>query len=182
MEKITSLGISSGKIAFIVGIGVAIVGGGLFLANSSESEDAESVPAVSEAAVSPTKQGDDSAYENTMWNTAVGGVGAMPENWPKDAPVAIRGATLMSSLAKDLGTQEPNPSVIYFTPTPLDEAIAYYVRGLTENGWKIDTNADSAGYRVITASKDTRSFFAFVSSDGAGKTGVTSGVTFKKQG
>lgn len=120
----------------------------------------------------------DSSYKNTQWNDAVGGTKGMPSNWPKDAPVALIGATLMSSLTKNLGTGKMDPSVIYFTDAPVGEVIEYYIQSLNKNGWKIEANADSAGYRIITAKKDTRSFSAFISSDPKTKTGVTSGVTF----
>lgn len=120
----------------------------------------------------------DSSYINTQWNDAVGGTKGMPQNWPKDAPVAYKGATLMSSLTKNLGTGKMDPSVVYFIDIPIDVVIEYYVHSLRTNGWNIEANADSAGYRVITAKKDTRSFFAFISSDPKVKTGVTSGVSF----
>lgn len=175
MEKIKIL---LGK-KIILGIaGALIVAGGVYVGMSTE-ESTTDTPKVTQA---ETKTSDgtkaDPTYVNTQWNDAVGGTKGMPENWPKDAPVAYVGATLMSSLTKDLGTGKPDPSVVYFSDTPGPEMILYYVKGLESNGWKIEANADSAGYRVITAKKDTRAFFAFVSVGPDGKTGVTSGVTF----
>jgi hypothetical protein len=41
--------------------------------------------------------------------------------------------------------------------------IDYYTKGLNASGWKIDASAELAGYWVITAKKDTRSFFAYIS-------------------
>ena len=122
----------------------------------------------------------DSNYVNTQWNDAVGGTSGMPENWPKDAPVAYSGAVLMSSLSKNAGTGKSDPSVVYFSSAPVKEIIDYYIKSIDTNAWKVESNADSpAGYRVITAKKDDRTFYAYISiTQIDGKTGVTSGVNF----
>lgn len=165
----TIIALSSKKI-FLGIIGVSIVAGGIYVGMIRSSS-----AVVPKDKLSTTT---DSSYKNTQWNDAVGGTKGMPSNWPKDAPVALVGATLMSSLTKNLGTGKMDPSVIYFTDAPVGEVIEYYIQSLTKNGWKIEANADSAGYRIITAKKDTRSFSAFISSDPKTKTGVTSAVTF----
>lgn len=174
MEKIKIL---LGKKILLGIAGMSIVAGGVYIGVMEQNGISLSPSNTKGDASAPIKEGD-STYINTQWNDAVGGTKGMPENWPKDAPVAYAGATLMSSLATNPGTSKPDPSVIYFTDASGAEIIEYYVKSLETNGWKIEANADSAGYRVITAKKDTRSFAAFIGVDPKGKTGVTSGVTF----
>lgn len=157
-------------------VGVVVIAGGVYWIANKDGSTSLAVDTTKENTLAPTT--DDPTYINTQWNDAVGGTRGMPENWPKDAPVAYEGATLMSSLTKNIGTGKDDPSVIYFSDISGPEMIAYYIKGLEGNGWKIEANADSAGYRVITAKKDTRTFAAFVSVGPDGKTGVTSAVTF----
>ncbi len=169
-----------GKNTVIALLGVIVVAGLVYVEAGKQKTTAETSEVVPVISAKSAVTGNDSDYVNTQWNDAVGGTKGMPENWPKDAPRAYSGAMLMASLTKDPGTGKQNPSVNYFTNVSGVEVTDYYVKGLNENGWKIEANADSpAGYRVITAKKDTRSFYAFISVvQVEGKTGVTSGVTF----
>lgn len=177
MDKIIAL---LGKKMILAIAGVSIVVGGMYL--EVRRQGASSI--VSEGAPTNTSAGttarSDSGYINKQYDLAVGGVVGMSENWPKDVPLAYAGAMIMSALSKNDGTGKSDPTITYFTSASEKEVIDYYVKGLTTNSWKIEANADSpAGYRVITAKKDTRSFFAFISIvQHEGKTGVTSGVTF----
>lgn len=167
----------------IIGIVAALIivggGGAIYMSmESGKTNESKSDIAAGDTAI-PNNAESDSTYVDTQWNQAVGGTAGMPENWPKDAPPAYAGATLMSALSKNLATGKSDPSVIYFTDASRAEIIDYYVKNLNGNGWKIEANADSpAGYYVITAKKDTRSFAVFISVDPQGKTGVTSAVTF----
>lgn len=176
MDKIISL---FGKKVILAIAGMSIVAGGVYVGVGRQG----AVPVAPETTLgnanAPTPTRSDSGYVETQWTQGRGAAG-MPENWPSDAPPAYHGAMLISSQSKDLGTGKPGPSVNYFTGASETEVIDYYVKGLTANAWKIEANADSpAGYRVITAKKDTRSFFAFISIvQMEGKTGVTSGITF----
>ena len=178
MNKIITL--LGKKMILSVAIVTIVVGGAIYIGASRT----ETLPASESSAEEKTSKlavgGGDSNDVNTQWNDAVGGTKSMPENWPKDAPRAYSGALLLVSVTKNLGTGKQDPSVNYFTDASPVEVTDYYVKGLDENGWKIEANADSpAGYRVITAKKDTRSFFAFISIvQVEGKTGVTSGVNF----
>lgn len=174
MNKITTM---LSKNIMLAGVGIITIAGIAYMGVTGGDpapvlpSNAQEKPANSTAESDPT-------YINTAGNDAVGGTNGMPENWPKDAPAAYVGATLLSSVAKNLGTGKNDPTVIYFSDISGPEMIAYYVKGLELNGWKIEANADSAGYRIITAKKDTRLFASFVSVGADGKTGVTSGVTF----
>lgn len=169
-----------GKNTIIVLAGVIVVAGGVYVQVNRQKTTSKTPEVAPINSAKSAVTGSDSAYVNTQWNDAVGGTKGMPENWPKDVPSAYAGATLMASLTKNLGTGKQDPSVNYFTNVSGVEVTDYYIKGLNENGWKIEANADSpAGYRVITAKKDTRSFYAFISVvQVEGKTGVTSGVTF----
>lgn len=177
MDKIIAL---MRKNILITIAGIVAVAGGVYVGTSGgvSTNDTSKATQVDTKATTETKA--DPTYVNTQWNDAVGGTKGMPENWPKDAPVAYAGATLMSSLTKNLGTGKLDPSVIYFSDVSGPEMIAYYVKGLESNGWKIEANAlqPGSGYHIITAKKDTRTFAVFVSVGPDGKTGVTSGVTF----
>ena len=177
MDKIIAL--LGKKMILVIALGGAVTGGVVYVGIGNQ----KTAPATSDVSSTKAAASDvaktDSTYVDTQWNQAVGGTAGMPENWPKDAPSAYPGATLMSSLSKNIGTGKSDPSVIYFTDAPKAKVIEYYVKGLTANAWKIEANADNgAGYHILTAKKDTRSFAAFVSTDPKGKTGVTSGVTF----
>ena len=178
MDKLISL---LGKNVLIAITGVVVVAGGVYAGTREEelSVDSPQVAQVDSKTSSETKA--DPAYVNTQWNDAVGGTKGMPVNWPKDAPPAYPGAMLLTSYTHEYGTAgKSNPSVNYLTNVSGADITDYYVKGLNANEWKIEANADSpAGYRVITAKKDTRSFSAFISIvQTGGKTGVTSGVTF----
>jgi hypothetical protein len=114
-------------------------------------------------------------YKTEQGNLTLNG-GSMPENWPADVPTAYAKAEIMSSSSKDPIYGTAKSSVIYRTKAAnRKEVIDYYTKGLNASGWKIDASAELAGYWVITAKKDTRSFFAYIS-EADGYVGVTTGV------
>ena len=173
MNKIIAL--FGGKTLLVIA-GIAIVAGGIYMGIGKQGAVSTTNDITNKTTASGTTGG-----ASTYLNFATDNNGKMPENWPKDAPPAYSGALMMASFSKDVATGKLDPSVNYFIKASMTEVVDYYVNGLNANGWKIEANADSpAGYRVITAKKDTRSFFAFISikPDSKVGTGVTSGVTF----
>lgn len=105
--------------------------------------------------------------------------GAMPENWPSDAPKAYEGAVFLYSGTNNPATGKEGSAIVYTSDAPLDRAVEYYKDALKAKEWTIEADVILAGMTVITAKKDTRLFAAYMAfSDG--KTQVTSGVEFGK--
>jgi hypothetical protein len=57
------------------------------------------------------------------------------------------------------------------------QAVAdYYKQELQNNGWKIEGTASVGGATVVSASKDTRTFGAYIADTGDGNVAVTAGI------
>jgi hypothetical protein len=114
-------------------------------------------------------------YSTNEGSVTVGG-NSMPANWPSDAPPAYSGATIVYSGTSNPQTGEAGSAVVYTTTASADTVVAYYESRLKAEGWTVDATGAAAGMRVITATKDTRTFGVYIGSDSNGTTSVTAGV------
>lgn len=115
-------------------------------------------------------------YTNEEGSVTVGTGGNMPDNWPSDAPEAYTNANILYSGSTNPATGAAGSAVAYTVTASVDSVVEYYRSRLTAEGWTITATADAAGMKVITATKDTRTFGAYIGSDGQGNTSVTAGI------
>lgn len=114
-------------------------------------------------------------YSNGEGSVTVGG-NSMPENWPSDAPAAYDGAVITYSGSSNPQTGEAGAAAVYTVKASAESVIQYYESRLKAEGWTVTATANAGGMKVITATKDTRTFGAYIGSDGQGNTSVTVGI------
>lgn len=114
-------------------------------------------------------------YSNGEGSVTVGG-NTMPENWPSDAPAAYEGAAITYSGSSNPQTGEAGAAAVYTVKASADSVVQYYESRLKAEGWTVTATANAGGMKVITATKDTRTFGAYIGSDGQGNTSVTVGI------
>ncbi len=116
-------------------------------------------------------------YTNEQGSVTVGQGASMPSNWPSDAPTAYQGASIVYSGTTNPTTGEVGSAAVYTVSASLADVMRYYTAKLSAEGWTVESNAEMAGMRVITARKDTRLFAAYMQ-EVEGKVSVTTGVQF----
>lgn len=114
-------------------------------------------------------------YTNGEGSVTVGSQ-SMPENWPSDAPNNYAGATITFSGSSNPQTGQPGSAVSYMVRASAQAVIDHYKSELAANGWAIQGSANAAGAMVITATKGTRVFGAWVADNGGGSATVTAGI------
>lgn len=119
---------------------------------------------------------DGSTTYSTDEGSVTVGSNTMPSNWPSDAPTAYTGATIVYSGSTNPTTGEAGSAVVYNVKASVTSVVEYYESRLKAEGWAITASAETAGMRVITATKDTRTFGAYIGADGQGNTSVTAGI------
>ncbi|MBS4052228.1 MAG: hypothetical protein KGZ69_13630 [Methylomonas sp.] len=119
---------------------------------------------------------DGSTTYSTNEGSVTVGSNTMPENWPSDAPTAYEGATIVYSGSTNPTTGAAGSAVVYNVRASAESVVEYYESRLKAEGWAITATADAGGMKVITATKDTRTFGAYIGSDGQGNTSVTVGI------
>lgn len=119
---------------------------------------------------------DGSTTYSTNEGSVTVGSNTMPENWPGDAPTAYTGATIVYSGSTNPTTGAAGSAVVYNVKASAQSVVEYYESRLKAEGWTVTASAETAGMRVITATKDTRVFGAYIGADGQGNTSVTAGI------
>ena len=114
-------------------------------------------------------------YSNNEGTVTVG-AGAMPENWPADAPQNYSGATIQYSGASNPQTGKAGSAVVYMVKATAQGVIDYYKQQLGSNGWTIESTANAGGAMVLAAKKDTRTLGVYVVDAGNGSVTVTAGI------
>ena len=100
----------------------------------------------------------------------------LPDDYPKDVPVAS-GAKIVMATSVDEKTGHSSHLVLESTDS-LDHVLAFYKKGLADNGWKINTTISQPQVTIIAAEKDTRELsLSIQQSDG--KCTVTQSVAAK---
>ncbi|HWO07615.1 MAG TPA: hypothetical protein VNM40_03450 [Candidatus Paceibacterota bacterium] len=119
---------------------------------------------------------DGSTTYTTEEGSVTVGSNTMPSNWPSDAPTAYSGAQISYAGTSNPQTGEAGSAVIYTVQASVESVVEYYESRLRAEGWTITATAEAGGMRMITATKDTRVFGAYIGSDGQGNTSVTAGL------
>ena len=114
-------------------------------------------------------------YSNEEGSVTVGG-GSMPDNWPGDAPANFAGATIVYSGTSNPQTGAAGSAVSYTARASVQAVADYYKQQLTSAGWTIAGTANIAGATVVSATKDTRTFGAYITDTGDGNVTVTAGI------
>lgn len=111
---------------------------------------------------------------STTYNGPGGSVtvngGSYPAEWPADAP-RYRNGTIQTAGSANPTSGGAGQLVIFSTTDSVDQVFAFYHSELTKNGWTVSGTARTAGYNVLSATKDTRTL-ALSASTSEGKTVV----------
>lgn len=100
----------------------------------------------------------------------------LPDDYPKDVPVAS-GAKIVMATSVDDKTTHGSHLVLESTDS-LEHVLAFYKKGIADNGWKINTSISQPQVTIIAAEKDTRELsLSLQQSDG--KCTVTQSVAAK---
>ena len=100
----------------------------------------------------------------------------MPENWPSDAPDNYAGASIAFSGTSNPQTGQIGSAVSYTVQATASAVADYYRQQLQANGWTIQATANAGGAMVLSATKDTRTFGAYIAEAADGTTTVTAGI------
>jgi hypothetical protein len=100
----------------------------------------------------------------------------LPDDYPKDVPVAS-GAKIVMATSVDDKTTHGSHLVLESTDS-LEHVLAFYKKGLADNGWKINTTISQPQVTIIAAEKDTRELSLSVQQSD-GKCTVTQSVVAK---
>ena len=155
------------KAVYIIGGIVVLLIAGWFLTRGSAS--------VSGVDVDNNLDGS-TTYSNEEGSVTVGTTATMPSNWPSDAPANFAGATIVYSGTSNPQTGKTGSAVSYTARASVQAVADYYKQQLTAAGWTIAGTANIAGATVVSATKDTRTFGAYISDTGDGNVSVTAGI------
>jgi hypothetical protein len=135
--------------------------------------------AMSAAGVDADRNMDGSTtYSNGEGSVTVGGA-SMPDNWPSDAPQNVAGAQIQYAGSSNPQTGEEGAAVSYTAQGSATAVADYYKRELQSKGWAMAGTANMNGATVVSATKDTRSFGAYILDNGNGSVTVTAGLGIK---
>ena len=117
-------------------------------------------------------------YTGDQGSVTVGAGASLPENWPKDAPPPYSGASIIYSGNSNPTTGEEGSAIVYNTNGSVDSVVEYYTARLKAEGWKVEGSGKMSSMTILTATKDTRTFGAYLADNGQGQTSVTVGIQF----
>src|ERR1700682_6414708 len=78
----------------------------------------------------------------------------LPDDYPKDVPVASGAKIVMATSVNNADTK--GSSIVLESAESFDKTVAFYKKGLADNGWKIDGTISGENTTMLTAAKDTR--------------------------
>lgn len=114
-------------------------------------------------------------YTNEEGSVTVGG-NSMPDNWPSDAPQNFSGATITFSGTSNPQTGQMGSAVSYTVRASAQAVADYYKSELQKAGWAVQASANMGAASAISATKDTRTFGAYIADTGDGSVAVTAGI------
>ena len=161
----------SNKMLYIIGgvVVLALVGWFLMRGVGSVAELASGVD------VNRSMDGS-TTYTDSQGNSATVGSNSMPSNWPSDAPANYAGASIQYSGTSNPQTGKMGSAVSYTVRASAKSVGDYYAGQLASAGWKIEGTANMGGATVVSATKDTRSFGAYIVGTNGGMVTVTAGI------
>ena len=102
--------------------------------------------------------------------------GKLPDDYPKDVPVA-HGKIVMATSVNSADNK--GSSLVVESGDGLDKTVAFYKKGLADNGWKIDATVATQDMTMLTAAKDARQLVIQIG-ESEGKCSVTQSLGLKK--
>jgi hypothetical protein len=114
-------------------------------------------------------------YTSEEGSVTVGG-NSMPANWPSDAPQNFAGATITFSGTSNPQTGQVGSAVSYTVRASAQAVADYYKSELESKGWTVAATANMGAASAISATKDTRTFGAYIADTGDGSVAVTAGL------
>ena len=115
-------------------------------------------------------------YTNDQGSVTVGTAASLPANWPSDAPANYAGAAIVYSGTSNPQTGQTGSAVSYTVRASVQSVADHYTQQLSSSGWTIQATANIAGATVVSASKDTRTFGAYITDTGDGNVTVVVGI------
>lgn len=118
-------------------------------------------------------------YSDDKGNTVTVGGTSMPDNWPSDAPQNYAGASITYSGTSNPQTGKAGSAVVYSVGASVQDVIGYYKQQLDASGWTVVSSANMGQATVLSATKGTRSFGAYIVDGGDRGVTVTVGISDK---
>lgn len=169
MDQEHNVGGKSNKGIYIVIAVIVIILIGWFIKKSMYSM----------AGVDVNRNFDGSAtYSNDQGSVTVGG-NKLPGNWPSDAP-QYPNANIQYSGTSNPQTGEEGAAVVFTTSDKVQSVSDFYTKALVSNGWRVEQTANVGANTVISATKDKRTFGAYIADNGNGQIVVTVGIGLSK--
>ena len=97
----------------------------------------------------------------------------LPDDYPKDVPVASGARIVMAASVNNSDNNGSN--LVLESGDGMDKLLAFYTKGLTDNGWKIETTISQEKMTMLTASKEKRALSVHIQED-EGKSTITQTV------
>jgi hypothetical protein len=101
----------------------------------------------------------------------------LPDDYPKDVPVASGAKIVMATSVNNADNK--GSSLVLESADSFDKTVAFYKKGLADQGWKIDATIAAENMTMFTAAKDTRQL-AIQIGQSDGKCSVTQTLGVKK--
>ena len=132
--------------------------------------------AASRAGVNVDRSTDGSTtYTNDEGSVTVG-ANKMPDNWPSDAPENAAGSSITWSGSSNPQTGSPGAGVQYTVKASVQSVVDHYKSKLQSAGWTVRGSANVGGATVLSATKDTRTFGAYIVDGGGGQVSETAAI------
>lgn len=103
--------------------------------------------------------------------------GKLPDDYPKDVPVMSGAKIVMATSVNNADTH--GSSLILESADSCANTLAFYKKGLADNGWQTNATIAADKMTMLTADKDTRQLLVQIG-DSDGKCSVTQTVGVKK--
>lgn len=101
----------------------------------------------------------------------------LPDDYPKDIPVASGAKIVMATSVNNADNK--GSSLVLESADSYDKTLAFYKKGLADNGWQIGATISGEKMTMLTAAKDTRQLVVQIG-ESDGKCSVTQSVGVKK--
>jgi len=102
--------------------------------------------------------------------------GKLPDDYPKDVPVASGAKVVMAASVNNASNNGSN--LVLESTDSMDKLLAFYKKGLADNGWKVEATISQEKMTMLTASKDKRALSVHIQEE-EGKSTVTQTVGTK---
>jgi len=97
----------------------------------------------------------------------------LPDDYPKDVPVASGAKVVMAASVNNANNNGSN--LVLESTDSLDKLLEFYKKGLADNGWKVEATISQEKMTMLTASKDKRALSVHIQEQ-EGKSTVTQTV------